>query len=56
MRKLLPIENCMQCYNLRWQYDHEYYYCDKLDKVIEPSDSFPKDCPLETIEKVNKGK
>ncbi len=56
MRKLLPIESCMRCYNLQWQYDHEYYYCNKLGKVVQPEKGIPKDCPLETIEKVNKGK
>ena len=54
MYKSLPIESCIQCYNLRWQPDHEYYYCDELDTVIEPSDSFPKDCPLETIKETIK--
>ena len=54
MKKVLIIDNCMQCYYLRKVCEEDYYVCEKLDEVVDPYEEIPSTCPLDN-EISNKG-
>ncbi len=49
MGKFLTINDCIQCFNLKWCWEHEGYYCKALDRVINVEKEIPKDCPRKSI-------
>jgi len=48
--KSLLISNCLHCINLRYNFKHKHYVCEKMGTIVQPELGIPKECPLETIE------
>jgi len=47
--KSLLISSCLHCINLRYNFKHRHYVCEKMNAIVQPELGIPKECPLESI-------